>query len=35
MFAHVYRTMPPYLERQREGLRAFLKEQGKGEAVHG
>jgi pyruvate dehydrogenase E1 component alpha subunit len=35
MFTHTYRTMPPYLERQREGLRTFLKEQGKGEAVHG
>jgi pyruvate dehydrogenase E1 component alpha subunit len=35
MFAYTYRNMPPYLERQRDGLRAFLKEQGAAEAHHG
>jgi pyruvate dehydrogenase E1 component alpha subunit len=35
IFAYTYRAMPPYLARQREELRAFLKEQGAQEARHG
>lgn len=35
MFAYAYRAMPPYLERQRDGLRAFLKEPVAVEAHHG
>ncbi|MCX5796068.1 MAG: pyruvate dehydrogenase (acetyl-transferring) E1 component subunit alpha [Elusimicrobia bacterium] len=35
IFAYTYRTLPPYLKRQQEDLRAFLKEQAAVEAHHG
>jgi pyruvate dehydrogenase E1 component alpha subunit len=35
IFAYTYRALPPYLERQRDELRAFLREPGAAEAHHG